>query len=61
MAETKTERKVTVILATDVVGYSVKMEENEDQTLKNLKVCRNIIDVSVAAAPQGRTFFNRRS
>ena len=27
MAETKTERKVTVILATDVVGYSVKMEE----------------------------------
>ena len=40
----KTERKVTVILATDVVGYSVKMEENEDQTLKNLKVCRGIIE-----------------
>ena len=32
MAETKTDRKVTVILATDVVGYSVKMEENEGQT-----------------------------
>ena len=44
MAETKTERKVTVILAADVVGYSVKMEENEDQTLNNLKVCRNIIE-----------------
>jgi len=44
MAETKTERKVTVILATDVVGYSTKMEENEDQTLKNLKACRSIID-----------------
>ena len=44
MAETNTERKVTVILATDVVGYSVKMEENEDQTLKNLKVCRGIIE-----------------
>ena len=28
MAETKTERKVTVILAIDVVSYSVKMEEN---------------------------------
>ena len=41
MAETKTERKVTVIQATDVVGYSVKMEENEDQTLKNLKVYSN--------------------
>ena len=37
MAETKTERKVTVILATDTVGYSVEMEENEDKTLKNLK------------------------
>ena len=38
MAETKTERKVAVILATDVVGYSRKMEEKEEQTLKNLKV-----------------------
>ena len=37
MAETRTERKVTVILAADVVGYSVKMEENEDQTLNNLR------------------------
>ena len=45
MAETKSERKVAVILATDVVGYSSMMEENEDQTLKNLKACRNIIDV----------------
>ena len=39
MAETKTERKVAVILATDVVGYSTKMEENEEQTLSNLKAC----------------------
>ena len=37
MAETKTERKVAVILATDVVGYSTKMEENEEQALSNLK------------------------
>ena len=44
MAEAKTERKVTVILAADVVGYSTKMEENEEQTLKNLKVCRNIVE-----------------
>ena len=29
MAETKSERKVAVILATDVVGYSSMMEENE--------------------------------
>ncbi len=44
MAESSPRRKIAVILATDVVGYSTKMEENEDQTLKNLKVCRNIID-----------------
>ena len=44
MAESNPRRKLAVILATDVVGYSTKMEENEDQTLKNLKVCRNIID-----------------
>ena len=44
MAETKSERKVAVILATDVVGYSSMMEENEDQTLKNLKACRSIIE-----------------
>jgi len=51
----KTERKVTVILATDVVGYSVKMEENEDQTLKNLKVCRSIID-GLVEEHHGRIF-----
>ena len=44
MAESNTRRKIAVILATDVVGYSTKMEANEDQTLKNLKVCRSIID-----------------
>jgi len=44
MAESRPRRKIAVILATDVVGYSTKMEENENQTLKNLKVCRSIID-----------------
>ena len=44
MTESSPRRKLAVILATDVVGYSTKMEENEDQTLKNLKVCRSIID-----------------
>ena len=40
----KSGRKVAVILATDVVGYSSMMEENEDLTLKNLKACRIIIE-----------------
>ena len=55
MAESKTERKVTVILATDVVGYSRKMEENEEQTLKNLKVCRGIIE-GLVKEHHGRIF-----
>ena len=55
MAETKTERKVAVILATDVVGYSRKMEENEEQTLKNLKVCRGIIE-GLVKEHHGRIF-----
>ena len=33
MAESSPRRKIAVILATDVVGYSTKMEENEEQTL----------------------------
>ena len=37
MAEDRVERKVTVILATDVVGYSSKIEQNETQTLQTLK------------------------
>ena len=55
MAESKTERKVTVILATDVVGYSGMMEENEEQTLKNLKVCRGIIE-GLVKEHHGRIF-----
>ena len=30
MASDNVERKLTVILATDVVGYSTKMKKNED-------------------------------
>ena len=44
MANSIPRRKIAVILATDVVGYSTKMEENEVQTINNLKACRNIID-----------------
>ena len=41
----KTESKVNVILAADVVCYSTMMEENEKQTLKNLKFYRKIVEV----------------
>ena len=56
MAE-KSERKVAVILATDVVGYSSMMEENEDQTLKNLKASRSIIE-DLVEENHGRIFNN---
>ena len=33
MTGEKVERKIAVILATDVVGYSTRLEKNEDQIL----------------------------
>jgi class 3 adenylate cyclase/TolB-like protein len=40
-------RKLAAILAADVVGYSKKMGESEERTLRNLKVCRAITDESI--------------
>ena len=37
-------RKLAAILAADVVGYSKKMGESEERTLRNLKLCRAITD-----------------
>ena len=36
-------RRVAVIFATDVVGYSTSMEKDEELTLSNLKSCREIL------------------
>ena len=44
MASENINRKIAVIFATDVVGYSTSMEVNEVQTLKNLKACKKILD-----------------
>ena len=43
MSNENIERKIAVILATDVVGYSKSMEANEAQTVKNLRACRDIL------------------
>jgi|TARA_B110000503_G_scaffold52043_1_gene83787 adenylate cyclase len=40
----KVKRKLTTILATDCVGFSMHMEAQEEKTLASLKACRNIID-----------------
>ena len=37
-------RKIAVIFATDVVGFTEIMEKNENVTLKSLRACRDILD-----------------
>ena len=41
---TRPTRKLTTILAADVVGFSKLMDQHEELTLKNLKTCRDIVD-----------------
>ena len=55
MSEQKPRRKLAAILAADVVGFSKKMGENEDRTLRNLKACRTLTDESIEAH-RGRVF-----
>ena len=43
MAEKGIDRKVAIILATDVVNYSKHMEANESETVKNLRACELIL------------------
>ena len=44
MANKEIERKIAVIFATDVVGYSKAVEVNEEQTIKNFRACKKILD-----------------
>ena len=44
MANKEIERKIAVIFATDVVGYSKSVEVNEEQTIKNFRACKKILD-----------------
>ena len=43
MAKEKIERKIAVIFATDVVGYSKHMETDESETVQNLRACEKIL------------------
>ena len=43
MSEEKIDRKITVIFATDVVGYSKHMEVDESETVKNLRACERLL------------------
>ncbi len=44
MADKEIERKIAVIFATDVVGYSKSVEKNEEQTIKNFRSCKKILE-----------------
>jgi len=52
---TGVERKLTTILAADVVGFSTMMGGDETGTLESLKACRAIIDSGIAEH-HGRIF-----
>ena len=43
MSDEEIERKIAVIFATDVVGYSKHMEKDEDETLKAYSECEGIL------------------
>jgi len=55
MAESGPRRKLAAILAADVVGFSKMMGENENSTLKNLKICRSLTDEAIKLN-HGRVF-----
>ena len=43
MSEKEIDRKIAVIFAADVVGYSKHMEVDESETVKNLRACENLL------------------
>ena len=55
MAKEKIERKIAVIFATDVVGYSKHMEADESETIHNLRECEVILK-GLFATHGGRLF-----
>ena len=55
MPEKEIDRKVAIILATDVVNYSKHMEANESETVKNLRACELILQ-KVIKKHDGRLF-----
>ena len=55
MPDEEIDRKIAVIFATDVVGYSKHMESNEKETIKSLKVCEKILR-SLFKRHKGRLF-----
>ena len=55
MSSNDIDRKLAVIFATDVVGYSKLMEQDEDQTIRTLRVCKDILE-NLLVEHSGRKF-----
>jgi TolB-like protein/class 3 adenylate cyclase len=55
MSQKEIDRKVAIILATDVVNYSKHMEKNEAETVKNLRACESILK-KLIKQHEGRLF-----
>ena len=55
MSNAKIERKIAVIFATDVVGYSKHMEADENETIHSLRACEEILQ-KLFAKYDGRLF-----
>ncbi len=55
MTKEKIERKIAVILATDVVAYSKHMEADESETIHNLRACEAVL-IGLFEKYDGRLF-----
>jgi adenylate cyclase len=55
MSPKEIDRKLAVIFATDVVGYSKLMGNDEDHTIKALRACKEILE-TLFKVHGGRTF-----
>ena len=55
MSNNDIERKIAVIFATDLVGYSKHMEKDENATLRGLRECNKIIE-AIIKKQKGRIF-----
>ena len=55
MSEEEIDRKIAVIFATDVVGYSKHMEADESGTVKNLRACEKVL-TALFEKHKGRLF-----
>src|SRR5262249_58385774 len=56
MAEERTQRRLTTILAADVVGYSRLMEQDEADTMTRLRARRHEVLTPLVAQYGGRLF-----